>query len=152
MVQNSRLSICYRTLPLCLGVEASAASCARLPNIAGRKSSITPHSSRRARACPLECVYNSLQLEWKLGACNWGQNLIPRRLSEKWLMGLNSSSSSWTNGLQQGPNWPLEIWVPISSSRGYIAQHFRSPLCLPSIYFLANWVIQVAVYKNSVYS
>lgn len=47
---------------------------------ARRKSSITPYSTYRASACPLQCVYNSLRLEWKLGACNWGQKLTSRGL------------------------------------------------------------------------
>ena len=40
-------------------------------------SGFIPHSVCRATACPPECVSNSLKLQWKLGVCNWGQNLTP---------------------------------------------------------------------------
>lgn len=66
------------TLLFCSGVWAWAGSSAYWAKKARRKSSITPYSTHRASACPLQCVHNSMRLEWKLGACNWGQRLTSR--------------------------------------------------------------------------
>lgn len=112
---------------------------------ARRKSSITPHSTYRASACPLQCVYNSLRLEWKLGACNWGQKLTSRGLVwNDWLV--------WTpivlpelmdfSRAQTGPSRIASLFLAILLlSAAFLHNSFFS--CLQFFSLLVDQIIQL---------